>query len=101
VAVAQAFLALRAGQCHMALAGGVSVTCPPHSGYLYQEGAMLSPDGRTRSFSAAAEGTVFSDGATVVLLKRLSDAQADGDTIYAVLRGVAVNNDGGAKASFT
>ncbi|RZI77590.1 MAG: amino acid adenylation domain-containing protein [Variovorax sp.] len=101
VAVAQAFHALRTGQCDMALAGGVAVTCPPRSGYLYQEGAMLSPDGHTRSFDADAKGTVFSDGAGVVLMKRLSDAVADGDTIYAVLRGVAVNNDGGVKASFT
>ncbi|RZL94771.1 MAG: amino acid adenylation domain-containing protein, partial [Variovorax sp.] len=101
VAVAQAFHALRTGQCRMALAGGASVTCPPRSGYLYNEGSMLSPDGHTRSFDANAKGTVFSDGATVVLLKRLSDAIADGDTIYAVLRGAAVNNDGGAKASFT
>ncbi|MEJ8854585.1 amino acid adenylation domain-containing protein [Variovorax robiniae] len=101
VAVAQAFHALRNGQCRMALAGGASVTCPPRSGYLYNEGSMLSPDGHTRSFSAQARGTVFSDGAAVVLLKRLSDAIADGDTVHAVLRGVAVNNDGGAKASFT
>ncbi|MDM0000244.1 amino acid adenylation domain-containing protein [Variovorax sp. J22P240] len=101
VAVAQAFHALRTGQCRMALAGGASVTCPPRSGYLYNEGSMLSPDGHTRSFDAKAKGTVFSDGATVVLLKRLSDAIADGDTIYAVLRGAAINNDGGAKASFT
>ncbi|MGJ7582520.1 amino acid adenylation domain-containing protein [Variovorax sp. RHLX14] len=101
VAMAQAFGALRSGQCDMALAGGVAITCPPNSGYLHQEGAMLSPDGRTRSFDAQAQGTVFSDGAGVVLLKRLSDAQADGDTIYAVLRGVGVNNDGGVKASFT
>jgi amino acid adenylation domain-containing protein len=101
VAVAQAFHALRTGQCRMALAGGASVTCPPRSGYLYNEGSMLSPDGHTRSFDAKAQGTVFSDGAAVVLLKRLSDAIADGDTIYAVLRSAAVNNDGGAKASFT
>jgi len=101
VAIAQAFFALRTGQCRMALAGGASVTCPPKSGYLYNEGSMLSPDGHTRSFDAKAKGTVFSDGATVVLLKRLSDAIADGDTIYAVLRGAAINNDGGAKASFT
>jgi amino acid adenylation domain-containing protein len=101
VAVAQAFQALRTGQCYMALAGGASVTCPPRSGYLYNEGSMLSPDGHTRSFDAKAQGTVFSDGAAVVLLKRLADAQADGDTIYAVLRSACVNNDGGAKASFT
>ena len=101
VAVHEAFHALRSGQCDMALAGGVAITCPPRSGYLYQEGSMLSPDGHTRSFDANAKGTVFSDGAAVVLLKRLSDALADGDPIYAVLRGSAVNNDGGAKASFT
>jgi len=101
VAIAQAFTSLRAGQCDMPLAGGSSITCPPRSGYLYQDGAMLSPDGRTRSFDANAQGTVFSDGATVVLLKRLSDAIADGNTVYAVIRGVAVNNDGRDKASFT
>ena len=101
VAMAQAFHALRSGQCDMALAGGIAITCPPNSGYLYQEGAMFSPDGHTRSFDANAQGTVFSDGAAVVMLKRLSDAQADGDTIYALLRGVGVNNDGGVKASFT
>ncbi|HYP83450.1 polyketide synthase [Variovorax sp.] len=101
VAVHQAFRALQNGDCDMALAGGVAVTCPPRSGYLYNEGSMLSPDGHTRSFDSRARGTVFSDGAAVVLLKRLSDALADGDPIYAVLRGTAVNNDGGAKASFT
>ncbi|MDM0081750.1 amino acid adenylation domain-containing protein [Variovorax sp. J31P179] len=101
VAIAQAFSALRNGDCDMALAGGAAVTCPPNSGYLYQEGAMLSPDGHTRSFDAKAQGTVFSDGAAVVLLKRLSAALADGDPIHAVLRGAAVNNDGGVKASFT
>ncbi len=101
VAVAQAVLALRAGQCSMALAGGASIQCPPASGYLYQEGAMLSPDGVTRSFDARGAGTVFSDGAAVVLLKRLDDALADGDEVLALIRGVAVNNDGRDKASFT
>jgi amino acid adenylation domain-containing protein len=101
VAICQAVDSLRAGRCDMALAGGVSVTCPPRSGYLYQEGAMYSPDGRTRTFDAEAKGTVFCDGAAVVLLKRLSDAIADGDPVHAVIRGVAVNNDGSDKASFT
>ena len=101
VAIAQAMMNLRSGQCDMALAGGASITCPPRSGYLYQDGAMLSPDGHTRTFDADARGTVFSDGAAVILLKRLSDAVADGDPIYAVIKGAAVNNDGGAKASFT
>jgi acyl transferase domain-containing protein len=62
---------------------------------------MLSPDGSTRTFSAQAQGTVFSDGAAVVLLKRLSDALADGNPVIALVRGSAVNNDGGDKASFT
>jgi len=101
VAICQAFDALRSGQCDMALAGGSSITCPPRSGYVSQEGSMLSPDGHTRSFDADARGTVFSDGAAVVLLKRLSDALRDNDPIYAVIRGTAVNNDGAAKASFT
>ncbi len=101
VAIAQAVDSLRAGRCDMALAGGASVTCPPRSGYRYQEGAMLSPDGHTRTFDADAQGTVFCDGAAVVLLKRLSDALADGDPVHAVIRGVGINNDGGDKASFT
>ena len=101
VAIAQAMEALRSGQCEMALAGGATVQCPPSSGYLAQEGAMLSPDGHTRTFDAAALGTVFSDGAAVVLLKRLADAIEDGDPVHAVIRGAFVNNDGGAKASFT
>ncbi|WP_334178676.1 amino acid adenylation domain-containing protein [Pseudoxanthomonas sp.] len=101
VAISQAIDSLRAGRCGMALAGGIAVTCPVRSGHLYQEGGMLSADGHTRSFDADASGTVFSDGAAVVLLKRLSDAIADGNPIHAVVRGAAVNNDGGRKASFT
>ncbi|HEY5851480.1 MAG TPA: amino acid adenylation domain-containing protein [Lysobacter sp.] len=101
VAICQAVDSLRAGQCDMALAGAASATCPPRSGYRHIEGAMLSRDGHTRTFDRDATGTVFSDGATVVLLKRLSDAIADGDPVYAVIRGAAVNNDGGHKASFT
>ncbi|MCK9538941.1 amino acid adenylation domain-containing protein [Dokdonella sp.] len=101
VAICQAVDALRAGHCTMALAGGVAVTCPPASGYLYQEGGMLSPDGHTRSFAADAQGTVFSDGAAVVLLKPLAQALADGNPVHALIRGGAVNNDGGGKASFT
>ena len=101
VAVVQAVNSLRLGQCDTAIAGGVAVTCPPRSGYLYQEGNMLSSDGHTRSFDADGSGTVFSDGAAFVLLKRLEDAQASGDHVMAVIRGVAVNNDGADKASFT
>ncbi len=101
VAIAQAVDSLRLGRCDMALAGAASVTSPPNSGYLYQDGAMLSRDGHTRTFDSSASGTAFNDGAAVVLLKRLSDAVADGDQVFAVIRGIAINNDGGGKASFT
>jgi amino acid adenylation domain-containing protein len=101
VAVVQAAQCLELGQCDMALAGGASITVPIKSGHLYNEGAMLSADGHTRSFDGKAAGTVFSDGVAMVVLKRLDDAIADGDTIYGVVRGAAINNDGGNKASFT
>ena len=101
LAIAQAVQSLRAGQCEAALAGGVSITAPQRSGHLYQEGAMLSADGHCRPFAASAQGTVFSDGAGVVLLKTLGAAQRDGDTIYAIIKGVGTNNDGGGKGSFT
>lgn len=101
VAIAQAFRALNNGECDMALAGGVAVTAPINSGVLYTEGSMFSPDGRTRTFDAAGKGTTFSDGAAMVVLKRLEDAVRDGDHIYATVKGVALNNDGSDKASFT
>ncbi|WP_461039661.1 amino acid adenylation domain-containing protein [Spirosoma harenae] len=101
LAVTQAVQSIRNGQCEVALAGGASVTTPVNSGHLYQEGAMLSQDGHCRSFDASAQGTVFSDGAGVVLLKNREAALRDGDTIYAVIKGVGVNNDGGGKGSFT
>ncbi len=101
VAVAQACAALRAGDADMALAGGVSITLPQRRGYLHEPGGLASADGHVRPFDAAASGTVFGSGAAVVLLKRVADAQADGDHIHAVLRGVAINNDGGSKVGFT
>ena len=101
LAIAQAVQSIRSGQCEVALAGGASITTPINSGHLYQEGAMLSRDGHCRSFDADAQGTVFSDGAGVVLLKSRRAAERDGDTIYAVIKGVGVNNDGGGKGSFT
>ncbi|WP_280640612.1 aminotransferase class III-fold pyridoxal phosphate-dependent enzyme [Hymenobacter volaticus] len=101
LAIAQAVQSLRSGQCTVALAGGASVTSPMFSGHLYEEGAMLSPDGHCRPFDVAAQGTVFSDGAGVVLLKRLAAARQDGDTVYAVIKGVGINNDGSNKGSFT
>ena len=101
LAIAEAVESLRKGQCDMALAGGVSITVPIKSGHIYQEGAMYSRDGHNRSFDADAAGTVFSDGAGVVLLKNLEQALADGDRIFSVIRGVGLNNDGGGKGSFT
>ncbi|HEV2842206.1 MAG TPA: amino acid adenylation domain-containing protein [Chthoniobacterales bacterium] len=86
--------------CDIALAGGVSLTFPQDRGYFYQEGSMTSPDGWCRPFDAAASGTVFSSGAGVVVLKRLADAIADRDQIYAVIKGQALNNDGSSKVSF-
>jgi amino acid adenylation domain-containing protein len=86
--------------CDIALAGGVSLTFPQDRGYFYQEGSMTSPDGWCRPFDAKASGTVFSSGAGVVVLKRLAEAIADGDQIYAVIKGQALNNDGSAKVSF-
>ena len=101
LAISQAVQSIRSGQCEVALAGGASITTPINSGHLYQEGAMLSQDGHCRSFDADAQGTVFSDGAGVVLLKSRADAERDGDTIYAVIKGIGINNDGGGKGSFT
>jgi len=101
VSVCAAVESLRRGECDLALAGGASVTVPVKSGHVYQEGSMLSADGRTRPFDANASGTTFSDGVAVVVLRRLEDALADGDQVYAVIRGTAVNNDGARKASFT
>ncbi len=101
VAICQAVRGLQEQDCDIALAGAASVTVPQNAGHVYSEGAMLSADGHTRTFDAAASGTVFSDGAGMVVLKRLTDAKRDGDRIYAVIRGAAINNDGGHKASYT
>lgn len=101
VAVTQACSALLSGQCDTALAGGVSISFPQQRGYLYQEGAIASADGRCRAFDASANGTVFGAGAGVVVLKRLSAALAEGNSIYAVIRGCGLNNDGGDKVSFS
>lgn len=101
LAITQAVHSIRSGQCDVALAGGVSITAPIRSGHLYQEGAMLSRDGHCRSFDADAQGTVFSDGAGVVLLKSKEAALRDGDPIYALIKGVGINNDGAGKGSFT
>ena len=101
VAVHLACQSLLDYHCDMALAGGVSIFFPQPRGYLYREGLSLSPDGRCRPFDRRAVGTVHGNGAGLVLLKRLSDAVADGDPIRAVIRGSAVNNDGAGKPGFT
>jgi amino acid adenylation domain-containing protein len=100
-AVAQACQSLALFQCDMAIAGGVSITFPQRRGYVHYQGGMVSRDGRCRPFDADASGTVFGSGAGAVLLKRLEDALADGDHIYAIVRGAGVNNDGSDKAGFT
>ena len=89
------------GEADVALAGGVSISFPLEQGYLYEEGLISSRDGRCRAFDAQSSGTVFSNGAGLVVLRRLEDALAAGDRIYAVIRGSAINNDGSAKVGFT
>lgn len=101
VAVHLACQSLLSGECDMALAGGVSVTVPQRSGYIYQEGSFLSPDGHCRAFDAEARGTIPGDGVGIVVLKRLEDALAGGDTIHAIVKGSAVNNDAAMKAGYT
>lgn len=88
-------------EADMAIAGGAWVNLLHEGGYHYQAGAILSPDGHCRAFDAKAAGTVIGSGIGVVVLKRLADAVADGDTIHAVIKGSAINNDGSAKAGYT
>jgi amino acid adenylation domain-containing protein len=95
-----AYNALLNFECDVALAGGIDISVPQKSGFLYQEGGTFSRDGHCRPFDADATGTMFCDGAGIVVLKRLADALADGDTIYAVVRGSAKNNNGARPASF-
>ncbi|MCL6589242.1 MAG: amino acid adenylation domain-containing protein [Firmicutes bacterium] len=101
VAVHLARQSLLQGDCRMALAGGSYIRFPQKSGYLYQEGGNLSPDGHCRTFDRDAKGTVFGNGVGVVVLKRLTDALQDGDHIYAVIKSSALNNDGAQKVSYT
>ncbi len=101
VAVHLACQSLLNGECDMALAGGVTVSAPIANGYLHQTGGILSSDGHCRAFDANADGTVDGSGAGIVVLKRLEDALADGDTIDAIIRGSAINNDGSLKVGYT
>jgi acyl transferase domain-containing protein len=101
VAIHMAYRSLLAGECQMALAGGVNVTLPYHAGHVWTDGSMYSRDGHIRAFDAAASGTNFGHGGGVVVLKRYADALADGDYIHAVILGSAINNDGARRSVFT
>ena len=101
VAVHLACQGLLAGECDMALAGGVSINVRQKVGYLYQKSGIASPDGHCRAFDADARGTVGGSGVGIVLLKRFEDAEADGDHILALIKGTAINNDGAQKVGYT
>jgi acyl transferase domain-containing protein/surfactin synthase thioesterase subunit len=101
VAVHLACQAILAGECDMALAGAASVRVPQRVGYARVQGGILSPDGHCRAFDADAQGTIFGSGVGAVLLKDVASAVADGNHIYAVIRGSAINNDGAEKVSYT
>ncbi len=101
VAIHLARQSLLTQETDMALAGAISVRVPHQAGYLCDQGGIVSPDGKVRAFDAKANGTVFGSGGGIVALKRLQDAIADGDTIYAFIKGSAVNNDGSEKAGYT
>lgn len=100
VATHYAVQALLNGDCDMAIAGGSTIELPQNRGYIYKEGEVLSPDGHCHAFDHRARGTVFGSGAGAVVLRRMEDAVRDGDHIWAVLKGTAVNNDGASKAGY-
>ncbi|GAA2139237.1 hypothetical protein GCM10009760_21230 [Kitasatospora kazusensis] len=100
-AVHLACQAILNGECDLALAGAASIPVPQLESYSFEPGMVFSPDGHCRPFDARAEGTVFGSGAGVVLLKPLQDALREGDSVYAVIKGTAINNDGGRKVGFT
>ena len=100
VAIHYAAQSLLNGECDMALAGGVTIELPHARGYLFTEGEILSPDGHCHAFDHRAQGTVFGSGAGCVVLRRARDAAREGDHIWAVIKGSAVNNDGAAKAGY-
>jgi len=94
VSMHEACMSLKNQECDMALAGGVEIICTPEYYVAESKGGFLSKDGRCKTFDASANGYVRSEGCGIVLLKRLEDAIADGDNIYAVVRGSLVNQDG-------
>src|SRR5262245_28005667 len=101
VAVHLACQSLLSYQCDLALAGGISAQVPQLTGYHHLPGGINSPDGHCRVFDARAQGTVFGSGVGIVVLKRLAEALSDGDTIHAVIKGSALNNDGSFKIGYT
>lgn len=100
VAVCLACDHLLSHQCDIAIAGGATIYLP-QGGYLYQEGMIVSPDGRCRPFDAEAKGTVPGNGVGVVILKRYQEALKDGDHIYALIKGYGVSNDGSQKVGYS
>jgi acyl transferase domain-containing protein/acyl carrier protein len=101
VAVHVACQALINGECDMALAGGMRVRILKKTGYIYEEGMIAPPDGHCRAFDADSKGVVGSDGGGMVVLKGLEDALLEGDHIYTVIKGSAINNDGIRKVGFS
>lgn len=99
VAIHLAVRSLRSGECTLALAGGVNIILQPHISVAYSQSRMMAPDGRCKFGDVSGDGYVRSDGAGVVVLKPLARARVDGDRIYAVIRGSAVNNDGRSSGS--
>ncbi|MDG1293445.1 MAG: beta-ketoacyl synthase N-terminal-like domain-containing protein, partial [Pseudomonadales bacterium] len=100
VGVHMAVQSLLGGECDTAIVGGSTVVIPQQRGYIYREGEILSPDGHCRPFDAHSQGTVFGSGAGAIVVKRYADAIADGDTVYGVVRGTAINNDGAQKIGY-
>jgi amino acid adenylation domain-containing protein len=101
VALHLACQSVLAGESDMALVGGARVRAPLTAGYHYEEDGILSPDGHCRAFDEQARGTVVGSGVTAAVVKRLSDALRDGDTVHAIVKGTAINNDGAGKIGFT
>lgn len=101
VSIQRACQSLLSGECELALAGGITINNYSKEGYLYEEGMIKSSDGICRPFDINANGTVIGEGAGMVVLKPLEKAKRDGDQIYAVIRGAAVNNDGSDKVSYS
>ncbi|CAK0767361.1 phthiocerol/phenolphthiocerol synthesis type-I polyketide synthase E [Gammaproteobacteria bacterium] len=101
VATVMAAQSLLSHQCDVVIAGGCSIHLPQDQGYFHIKGGTLSPDGHCRPFDRAAAGTIDGNGCAVVVLKRITDAIADGDSIHGVIRGFAINNDGSLKVGYS